>query len=252
MSCALIEESDFSKKFDVPFFTMYKLYTDYSGEKWMNVKYAEIEGTKINYIKQNTPPKNEIINSYGKLDSSFDTIFMPHYWNKTGLVPGNKHGNLQIYYVKNGSFVNLSDDEINNQTDETIENYNNTKSYIVHDGPDLLLSDSHKIPELLMEKILSHERLFLSFKWNDDPDVFYGIYDFVDSQWKIEDDAYIHEMLTDMKSMNEDETKICEAMTDFINFVKNSVQPSPCRGSKSASTAFRWFNYASNASCFNF
>ena len=118
MSCALIEESDFSKKFDVPFFTMYKLYTDYSGEKWMNVKYAEIEGTKINYIKQNTPPKNEIINSYGKLDSSFNTIFMPHYWNKTGLVPGNKHGNLQIYYVKNGSFVNLSDDEINNQTDE--------------------------------------------------------------------------------------------------------------------------------------
>ena len=51
MSCALIEESNFSKKFDVPFFTMYQLYTDYSGEKWMNVKYDEIEGTKIVGLK---------------------------------------------------------------------------------------------------------------------------------------------------------------------------------------------------------
>ena len=224
MSCELKEESDFSKKFDVPFFTMYQLYTDYSGEKWMNVKYAEIGGTKIHYIKQNTPPKNTIINDYGKLNSSFDTIFMPHYWNKTGLMPGNKKGDLQVYIENGGSFVNLSNEETINQTDETMENYNNTKSYIVHD--DLLLSDSHKIPELLIEKILSHARLFLSFKWNDDDDIFYGIYDFADSKWKIESDAYNHEMLTDVKSMNEDENKICEAMTDFLNFVKNGAQPS--------------------------
>jgi hypothetical protein len=224
MSCELKEESEFSKKFDVPFFTMYQLYTDYSGEKWMNVKYAEIGGTKIHYIKQNTPPKNTIINDYGKLNSSFDTIFMPHYWNKTGLVPGNKKGDLQVYIENGGSFVNLSNEETINQTDETMKNYNNTKSYIVHD--DLLLSDSHKIPELLMDKILSHARLFLSFKWNDDDDIFYGIYDFADSKWKIESDAYNHEMLTDVKSMNEDENKICEAMTDFLNFVKNGAQPS--------------------------
>jgi hypothetical protein len=67
--------------------------------------------------------------------------------------------------------------------------------------------------------------LFLTFKWNDDDDIFYGIYDFVDSKWKIENDAYNHEMLTDVKSMNEDEIKICQAMTDFLNFIKNGAQP---------------------------
>ena len=221
MSCEL-KETEFSKKFDVPFFTMYQLYTDYSGQKWMDVKYSEIHGTKIHYIKQNTPPKNEILNSSGKQDSSFDTIFMPHYWNKTGLVPGNKHGNLQIYYIaNNGSFVNLSNDETQNQPDETMQHYNDTKSYIVHD--DLLLSDSHKIPELLMNKILSHTRLFLLFNWKDEPDMFYGIYDFVDSEWKIENGEYKHDTLGDVTIST---TEICQAMDDFASYIYSGIQPS--------------------------
>jgi hypothetical protein len=222
MSCDLKEEPNFLKKFDVPFFTMYQLYTDYSGQNWMDVKYSEIHGTKIYYIKQNTPPKNQIINNYGKQDSSFDTIFMPHHWNKTGLVPGNKHGNLQIYYIaNNGSFVNLTNDETENQPDETMQHYNDTKNYIVHD--DLLLSDSHKIPELLMNKILSHTRLFLSFNWKDEPDMFYGIYDFVDSQWKIENGEYKDVTLGNVTIST---TEICQAMDDFITYIVSGIQPS--------------------------
>jgi hypothetical protein len=223
MSCEL-KESEFSKKFNVPFFTMYQLYTDYSGQKWMDVKYSEIHGTKIHYIKQNTPPQNEIKNDYGKQDSSFDTIFMPHYWNKTGLVPGNKRGNLQIYYIaNNGSFVNLSNDETKIKPDETMQHYNDTKSYIVHNGPQLLLSDSQKIPELLMNKILSHTRLFLSFNWKDEPDMFYGIYDFVDSEWKIENGEYKHLTLGNVTIST---TEICKAMDDFVTYIHSGIQPS--------------------------
>ena len=223
MSCEL-KEPEFSKKFNVPFFTMYQLYTDYSGQKWMDVKYSEIHGTKIHYIKQNTPPKNEILNSSGKQDSSFDTIFMPHYWNKTGLVPGNKHGNLQIYYIaNNGSFVNLLNDETKIKPDETMQHYNDTKSYIVHDGPQLLLRDSHKIPELLMNKIMSHKRLFLLFNWKDEPDMFYGIYDFVDSEWKIENGEYKHDTLGDVTIST---TEICQAMDDFASYIYSGIQPS--------------------------
>ena len=184
--------------FKIPFFSIYKMYSSYSGKKWMTVyKLPNNTDEPVYYIRQYQTPINECktVDANGTETTSYsscDTVFLPQLWN------------TQLQNVSNDGFIDKGVITIYSETfekinDNDLNEYNNSKIYSIHGGDEQSgeLSDGQKIPDALMNYITKPQRLFVTFKWSvvgkgeiaNADKTFYGIYDFINpkndsSMWK--------------------------------------------------------------------
>jgi len=226
-------------QFRIPFFSLYQQYQQYSGNNWIHVYENKNNNETVHYIKQFATFNNEAKEdkSYTKYDSSYDTVFMPHFWNIDLTTIINKdficHGILKIYTFdeNTNTFTEFETNDLNE--------YNQTKQYIIHNNG--ILSNGTKIPDTVREEIVKCNKLFVTFTFNhfDEMDndeenqfltrnkTFYGVYDFLPVEWKkttpYPQTYYNEDMPTFIEPTQEQQTEICELMEKFMEKVKPTV-----------------------------